>query len=523
MQLLFITVLFIPSASGFSVRTHDYKGRKTFAERFTERFSLAERGEPDMELPPENLINPTNGAKGKVLATAKQRLWATVALGFLVAAPPATLFTLGVVRRATLEKMDDERGKRVRKFARPYVKAGKTGDLWPSEYNGALKGQVPSHDFLNISDEGCMCSYSATRVTTLFGTFADRDGVFFSYNLNIRLMTQVAIGMTVAIVSQIIWNDVAEATKNAEGKQEKWEMDHIFEQLESVSGVLAPALSLFLSFYVSYMISRGGEYASSAVGGMWAAIVNFNIILAAELPDPKHDRLRKTACRYSLAIWEDMFDSIRMDGDDYGKGYSIDELEDRGLLLGDEATHIKNAVGGRSTHAQPLCAWLMALVHELAARKEISEGTHKTLQEHITGIRGGVAYSTGLPVLQYPYLAIQFLNVIVNGVTTMDAIKQGLEIGGSIQLMRNASWTMFNSETLPPALCLILTPLFFYGSLELGAKLDNPMHPGYIIGRNIHGVPRHAWHQAIRDNIENYNHMAEFSKVEGSSFAKCFD
>jgi hypothetical protein len=427
----------------------------------------------------------------------------------------------GVSRRNRLAKLDQKRAEKVRKFAKPFVTSQSTGDMWASEFNGPLKGTL-EHDFLNFSDEGTLCSYSSSRVTTLWGTFVDRDGVFFSYNLNLRLITQVTIGFGVAFFSELLWNDVADMDK-AEGKQEKWEMDHIFEQLAAVSGVLEPALALFLSFYVGYMISRNGEFGSSAVGGFWAGIVNFNITLAAELPQPKFDRLKKTALRYSLAIWEDTFDSIRMDGDDFCAGKGIAELQERGLLLPDEAAHIKKACGGKTTHAQPLVAWLMGLTHELYNRKEINDAVHQSLIDQASKIRGGVAYTTGLPVCQYPYLAIQFLNVIVNGVTTMDAIRQGLELAGSIQLMKDASWTMFNAELLPPALCLLMTPLFFYGSLELGAKLDNPMHAGYATGRNIHGIPRHAFHQAIRDNIEGYNRVSRFQLVTGASFDLCFN
>jgi hypothetical protein len=375
---------------------------------------------------------------------------------------------------------------------------------------------------LGWSDEGTILSYSSAKVTTIYGTFADKDGVFFSYNLNLRLITNVGIGITVAVVSQLLWNDVADQKAN-EGKQEKWEMDHIFKQLETISGVLEPALALFLSFYISYMIGRNREYGIDAIGGLWAGIVNYNIILASELPEAKYNRLKQTALRYSLAIWEDSFDSVRMDGDEFCAGKGIDALEERGLLLPDEAAHCKKAVDGRSTHAQPLCVWLMGLSRELHKRGKISDAIQMHLNNTCSQIRGGVAYSTGLPVLQYPYLAIQFLNVIVNGVTTIDAIKQGLELGGSMQVMKSASWTMFNSDIAPPALCLILTPLFFYGALELGAKLDCPLFAGYIQGRNIHGIPRHAWHQAIRDNIENYSKASEFQLADGGSFKKCFE
>jgi hypothetical protein len=446
---------------------------------------------------------------------------ATIFLGVLVATPPAINFILGINRRAFLEKKDKERAKRVTDFAKPFVEKSATGTMWASDYNGPIK-QTWDTPYLAFSDEGTILTYSSSKVTTISGTFADKDGVFFSYNLNLRLITNIAIGITAAVVTQLLWNQVAKSGTE-ESDAEKWEMDHIFKQLEAISGVLEPALALFLSFYISYMIGRNREYGVDAVGGLWAGIVNYNIILASELPEAKYERIRQTALRYSMAIWEDVFDSIRMDGDEFCAGKGIDVLQKKGLLLPDEAAHIKKAVDGRSGHAQPMVVLLMGLTRELSTRGEVSPPIHQLLHNTCYAIRGGVAYATGLPVLQYPYLAIQFLNVIVNSVTTIDAMKQGIELGGSIQVMKNASWTMFCSDIAPPALCLILTPLFFYGALELGAKLDNPLFAGYVKGRNIHGIPRHAWHQAIRDNIENYNHASQFQLVTASSFKKCFD
>jgi hypothetical protein len=517
MWFFLITVLFIPSASGFTaVGSHGQN------ERSATNSKTSAGGEPeDMELPPADELSDPNAPTPTSLASQPKRIIATLLLGVLVATPPAINFAVGVSRRASLAKLDKERGKRVKEFAKPFVKSQSTGTMWPSEYNGPIKGTI-EHPFMGISDEGTLLHYSASQVTTIYGTFADKDGVFFSYNLNLRLITNIFIGIGTAVISQLVFAHVAES-KETEGKAEVWEVDHVFEQLGSINSVLEPALALFLSFYVSFMIGRNREYGVCAIGGLWAGLVNYNIVLAAELPEAKYDRLRQTALRYTMAIWEDVFDSIRMSGDEYCEGKGMDQLEERGLLLPDECAHVKKACGGRSTHAQPLCVWLMSMTRELYKRNAITDANHQLLHGFAAQIRGGVAYSTGLPGLQYPYLASQFLNVIVNGVTIIDAIKQGLELGESMQLMKNASWTMFNSDVAPPALCLILTPLFFYGALELGAKLDNPLFGGYIVGKNIHGIPRHAWHQAIRDNVENYSRMSTYQLVEGSSFMKCFD
>ena len=80
--------------------------------------------------------------------------------------------------------------------------------------------------------------------------------------------------------------------------------------------------------------------------------------------------------------------------------------------------------------------------------------------------------------MQYPFLATHFLFTIVNVVTVLDAIKNGVELGGTIQTMRRASPTMLAANLFSPAITLLLTQLFFYGALETGSKLDNPMLAG---------------------------------------------
>jgi hypothetical protein len=315
----------------------------------------------------------------------------------------------------------------------------------------------------------------------------------------------------------IIFDEVGKGDEGS--KQEKWELDHLFQQLKEVAGVLQPALALFLSFYVSFMISRNQSYREFT-GSLKGGMVSYNLILAAQVPQAKHELLRKTSLRWSLCIWEDVFDKLRLSPDDYVKGQGVDELVSRGLLLREEASFLLENMTGK-TYGMSIVTWLLGLSKELYSRNLISDNMQAMLHEMCLKIRGSYGDCLTLASQQYPYIAVQFLNVIVNAVTTIDAIKTGIQLGGSIQVMKGATWTMFFANLFSPGLSLVLTPLFFYGALELGGKLDNPMLDGY--NKNIHGIARHSDHQVNRDNIEGLNKVAQWQLAPGSTFTKCFE
>lgn len=532
--LSFVWLIFCPIASGFTaVRHHDrgtrYESRRTSNRAEPEKDALKDEEDPPndpngMGVPsgvPDEQIGTTEtdlSLSGFHLRNIWERILVTLSLGALLTALPLGMLKSGMTRRKLLQELDEKRAERVREKAKQFVQDKSTPKMWPSEYNGDLKGTV-NHPYANISDEGTMIQYDPSKITTLTAVWQDADGIFFSYNLCVRIITNVTIGIGASVLMLLAFSDVADG--GGDGKQEKWELDHLFKQLKTVSGVLQPALALFLSFYVSYMIARNKDYNSDAGGTVKGSIVHFNLLLASELPQAKHELLRKTALRWALCVWEDMFDMLRLSGDDYSQGKGLDELVNRGLLVEEEASYLKEKRSHSGGNAPAIITWLIGLSKELYNRKEISDNTHQMLLEKCVDMRGGVSTAWTLPTVQYPYLAVQFLNVVVNLVTTVDALKCGIELGGSIQVMRGAHWTMFFAELFIPGLTLILTPLFFYGALETGAKLDNPMLEGY--GKNIHGVSRQGGHTAVRNVIENMNRATQWQTEAGSTFAKCFE
>ena len=146
---------------------------------------------------------------------------------------------------------------------------------------------------------------------------------------------------------------------------------------------------------------------------------------------------------------------------------------------------------------------MQGLARELYDEGAITSHMQVKLLDLCQMLRCGVGWSVSWPVMQYPWVVVNFLTLLVNIVTVLEAAKSGLALGVGI-LEWNGTLQDLGTETLYPAVSLLCVPAMLYGALEVGENLDNPLNPGYQ--DNVHAYPRNAWYQCMRANIEAYNH-----------------
>ena len=131
---------------------------------------------------------------------------------------------------------------------------------WPSQYEGDVwkleKGESCGENF---SNEGNLISYGR-RISTWTGNLTCRDNVFFSEDLNTRILVNVLLGVTVALIAQYYF-------RLENGEWDKREIDHISKEVYLLLSILQPVLALFLGFYIAFMVTTADFFTAEGFQG----------------------------------------------------------------------------------------------------------------------------------------------------------------------------------------------------------------------------------------------------------------
>jgi hypothetical protein len=287
--------------------------------------------------PGEPVLSPVDRATlGQRLI--KYRIFLTALWGCGCISLPTILFFVGKQRRAILEVQDKGRHQRVLAHAsarktNTYAELKEKGILWPSEIEGDIYNMSRSSTE-TVSSEGALVSYQTSKFSWMNALLCV-DSIFFDPDLNKRVLTNVVIGLTLGIIVIFAMKkDCTEGPKCVGHYDQEWdlvEVGHIIKECSAMLNILAPMLALFLGFFISFMVTRHvTQWGDMAMGNLWGGSVNWNMHLAALLPGPEHELLRKTVCRWTLSVWEDTHDCCALSAEDYLSGTGLRVLEDRG-------------------------------------------------------------------------------------------------------------------------------------------------------------------------------------------------
>merc|ERR1719506_891929 len=89
-------------------------------------------------------------------------------------------------------------------------------------------------------------------------------------------------------------------------------------------------------------------------------------------------------------------------------------------------------------------------------------------------MRCGVGWAVSWPGMQYPFVVLHYLTLLVNVVTALNAMKSGMLLGLGV-LEWNGKAENYETESIFPAFSLLAVPYFTFGALEAGMILDNPL------------------------------------------------
>ena len=121
--------------------------------------------------------------------------------GLVIASIPVALMWLGNTRRNELRRLDEERQQRVLDYAQDHVSKKVTWTKWPSEYEGDIF-KLDKTNFEATSDEGVILRYDRSKITSLIANIMGRDNVFFSVQVNLRVLSTIVLGVCTALLSQ---------------------------------------------------------------------------------------------------------------------------------------------------------------------------------------------------------------------------------------------------------------------------------------------------------------------------------
>ena len=254
---------------------------------------------------------------------------------------------IGNNRREALKRSDEQRLKR----SIAYMESHNTSvDEWPSKNEGDI-WKLETRSNLTFSNEGNLVQYRPSNA--VWDAMCNTDNIFFSADINKRILVIIAIGTVTGGCAELL------IKRKDDGHLDLNEEKSLFTQLSDLLSVFTPLVALFLGFYVSFMVQRHvSQWGDMAGGNLWGGSVNYNMQLAAILPQEKFELVRKTACRWTLSIWEDTHDCCNLSLEEYNGGKGLRRLEARRLLSKDEVDFLltPNLAGADNTYAQVMTA-----------------------------------------------------------------------------------------------------------------------------------------------------------------------
>lgn len=276
-------------------------------------------------------------------------------------------------------------------------------------------------------------------------------------------------------------------------------------RVSEAANYMSLLVAVALAFYVSACVERWWEVRNTMFGGLWTAVDDLNMILAAHFPRKEHKRFKDLILRYCLLSVELVFAQAR--GDHFEE---LADLRQRQLLTDDE----KDRLEGVAAKPQVVWVWIAAVFQRLAASEKLSSRLLVTLYGICTKARGSVGGLTAYNNTQLPFAYVHLTSVIVHASNLMVAVKCGVLAAVALHNLRRpevegepVSFHENLHVLLLQVLSAVLLPLFTLGLLEVGVLVSDPLGPSSP-------DPRAAYHAWLRDECEAFRATAEKAPSE---------
>eukprot|EP00747_Dinoflagellata_sp_TGD_P210152 gnl/TRDRNA2_/TRDRNA2_83469_c0_seq1.p1 gnl/TRDRNA2_/TRDRNA2_83469_c0~~gnl/TRDRNA2_/TRDRNA2_83469_c0_seq1.p1 ORF type:complete len:450 (-),score=67.91 gnl/TRDRNA2_/TRDRNA2_83469_c0_seq1:86-1435(-) len=262
-------------------------------------------------------------------------------------------------------------------------------------------------------------------------------------------------------------------------------------------------VGLLLVLHVSIAVRRWWAMRVEAVGGLWGAVSDLGLILAAHLSQPGNSELKSLVLRYCLASLELVFMQAK------GADGVLGGLVKQKLLSDDEKRKLQELV----SKPQAMWVWIAGIFQQLAERGKLSSRLLVTLYGICTRARGAVGRGHGAFAYldtQLPFSYAHLLAVLVHLNNFAVAAKCGACAAVAIwNLGRPEHHTpVSDSENaqvlLLQILLVVCAPALYHALLEEAAALGDP-----FCDRFGDGFPRAAYREWMRAEFEALQRAGE--------------
>eukprot|EP00747_Dinoflagellata_sp_TGD_P165964 gnl/TRDRNA2_/TRDRNA2_188061_c0_seq1.p1 gnl/TRDRNA2_/TRDRNA2_188061_c0~~gnl/TRDRNA2_/TRDRNA2_188061_c0_seq1.p1 ORF type:complete len:403 (+),score=63.81 gnl/TRDRNA2_/TRDRNA2_188061_c0_seq1:176-1384(+) len=270
-------------------------------------------------------------------------------------------------------------------------------------------------------------------------------------------------------------------------------------------GYFSLFVAFMLAFFVSLAVERWWEVRHVMLGGLWSAIDDLTMVLAAHFPRREHRRLKTLLLRYCLLSMELMFMEAR------DPEVDLHELCRRKLLLEEE----REKLAPLASKSQVVWVWIAGTLQRLAEQGKLSS----RLLVMLYGICNRARASLGGVFMyldtQLPFSYLHLLAVVVHINNMAVAVKCGVLSAIAIRNLLGAESAKAPVSVAENAQMLLLqlfsavaVPLFYLGLLEVGVLASDP------VGTKLQDFPRSAYHMWMRDECEAFQTTSEEAPIE---------
>lgn len=258
-------------------------------------------------------------------------------------------------------------------------------------------------------------------------------------------------------------------------------------------------VGFLLVFYLSLAVRRWWAMRTDTLGGLWNAVGDLSMLLAAHLPHENSAELKQLVLRYSLASFELMF--MQAQGTDGVLGGLVRQK----LLTDDEKRKLEELV----SKPQAMWVWIAGIFQRLAERGKLSSRFLVVAYNICSRARASVGRGRGAFTYldtQLPFPYVHLLSVLVHLNNLAIAGKCGILSAVAIWNLRasesksKGKGCIADSEHIQVLLLqvvfVLLAPALCHAVLAEVAGLGDPF------GDRFQDFPRRAYHIWMRSECE---------------------
>jgi len=273
---------------------------------------------------------------------------------------------------------------------------------------------------------------------------------------NWHLLRDVAIILTVSLTSMVIL--LLTKTEITESNAVK---------LKSLVTDFHVLCTFLLTFFISTALTRWWALRNDCLGGLWGGVDDLSLIIGSYFGSnsPADREVRERVLRWSVLSHELIYKQARADTD-------LRDLVERDLLTPEELQLLKPL----ASKPQVVWAWMCSYFAHLAYGDPAHGGSRlpfpvtvlPQLHEICRHARGAVGASFAYTDTQIPFRYVHFLSLIIWTHNLIQALNSSVVFVVEIDKQEYANIVI-------EATFLVLYPLVYFGLLNLGAGMLNPL------------------------------------------------